>query len=878
MSVTKEQKKELKSLGLEKKKKFKPSKYTVIAFLAVVLIIAAFVGVYVIKYATYNGYRQYLTDYEFKEGTDFRAIKDTEANVEGMDLAAENENLKLYVDTAAGNIAVYDKRTKTTTYSNPTGVDEDKIANETNKNYMKSQLIVDFYNTQRMENTFDSYSYGVALEQLSAENIENGVRIIYSLGDKSAATGIVPLTIRKETLDRVIAALDKDGATYVKKKFKARPDDETVLDILESSAKGASQIRRLNEYFEAAGFTAEDYMAEMTEAGLEDEMPISFDIPLDFTIKDDYLEASVYMKGVVENGGGAIHKIQLLSFFGAADKNEQGYMMVPNGSGSLIYFNNGKGKVTAGNDYSENIYGMDPMLADYTVREITESPKLPVFGMFREGSGILATIEDGASLANVTANVAGEVNEYNNVYTTFTLRGDDRLSMFGTTGSEADLPIVEKKFYDSPLVVRYTFLTEENASYSGAANYYRDRLIAEGRLTKKSDNGDIKFYYDVLSGVEKTKFILGHQYRGLMSMTTFSEAEDMAKTLHAVGVKNQVMNLQGWSKGGYYHDVLSRVSVPGKLGGRSGLKSLNEELTSLGGELFIDCAFQRVSLVSSRYSDNNETSRYYGTGYIAEFGLVNPTSLRQTSGLGYEENKFLLVSPKFLVKYTGKFADKAKNLDVSGISLRDLGDELHSDKKRTNIISREAALDVVLSQLQKMKDTGKSIMVNDGNDYSFAYADDIINAPLTDNDYYIIDETIPFYQMLIHGSIDYSGAVINLSNTTDTDAIVLSLIENGASPHFKFTKKNSNELKETGLNRMYSTTFETWKDMAVDIYTRANEVLKTVNGEFITDHRIENGVVVVTYESGKKIYINKTKEEATVDGVKIAPKSYALGG
>ena len=879
MKGSREQKKELKALGLDKKRKRKFGKIAFIILGCVLVVAAVFVARYLIKYAFYNEYRQYISDYEYEEGSKFRGKTDKDPKVEGMALAAENDNLKLYVDPATGYIAVYDKRNDVITYSNPTGLEEDSIANESNKSYLRSQMVVDFYNTQRLESTFDSYTYSVLLEQVEAESIENGVRIIYSLGDKSASTGIVPLTISKSALDGVISALEgTEGAVYVKKKFKARADDENVYDILESAAKGASQIRRLNEYFTEAGFTNEDYTREMTEAGLEDEMPISFDIPLDITINEDYMEAGVYMKGVVENGGGAIHKIQLLNFFGAASKDEEGYILVPNGSGSLIRFNNGKAKITPGNDYSENIYGIDPMLADYTVREITENSKLALFGIFREKSGILATIEDGASLANVTANVAGEVNEYNNVYTTFTLRGDDKLSMFGTTGSEADLPIVETDYYDSPLVVRYTFLTEENNGYVGAANYYRARLTKEGKLTKNSESGDIKFYYDVLGGVERTKFFLGTQYRGLYPMTTFKEASKMSENLAEAGINNQVMNFQGWSQGGYYHDVLSKIKVPMKMGGKSGLEELSKNVTGKGGTFYVDSAFQKVTLVSGRYSENNETSRYYGTGYVAEFGLVNPTTLRQTSGLGYDENHFLLVSPKFLIKYTGKFADKIKDYDVSGISLRDLGDELHSDKRRTNIINREAALDVVTSQLQLMKDTGKSVMLSDANDYAFEYADDIINAPLTDNDYYVIDETVPFYQMLIHGSIDYAGAVINLGNTTNVDSIVMNLVENGASPHFQFSKENSIELKETGISRMYSTTYDTWKDTAVEIYDKANAVLSSVSGEYMVDHQVlDNKVTVITYENGVKLYINKGEEEATVDGIKIAAGSFEKG-
>jgi len=764
-------------------------KKIVLSVITVILAAVVIYGVYyIIRFATYNGYREYVTDYEYEESTgSFAAASDSSPTVDGMKLVAENDNLKLYTDTSTGYVAVYDKRNGETVYSNPLGADEDALANETNKNYLKSQLVVNYYNTSRVESTIDSYSACVALEQLECEAIDGGIRYLYTIGDRTASTGIVPIYISEETLNDVLSKLDEDGAKFVKKKFTESTVAEGYLELLESAQTGASQLRKLNKYFEEAGFTSEDYETEMLGSGVEGVVPIYFVVPLEYRLLDDSIEVSIPMKGVEEYGGGAIHTIQLLGFFGAGGKDEEGEILVPNGSGSIINFNNGKAKITSGNDYSEYIYGIDPMDAEYTVREVTDNPKIAMFGLFRENSGIFATIESGATIANVTANVAGEVNEYNNVYATFTFRGDDKLSMFGTTGSEADLPIVETNFYDIDVTVRYTMLAGDDASVSGAANYYRARLIDEGVFTQNDSQSDIKFYYDVLGGVERREFFLGTQYRGLFAMTTFDEAGDMAEDLSERGISNQVMNYQGWTNGGYYHDVFWRVHVPTKLGGRGRMELLSEKLAELGGTFYADVAFQKVSSVSSHYSSTYESSRYYGTGYVAEFGLVNPTTLRQTSSLGYEENIYYLISPKFLIKYTGKFAKAIEGYDISGVSLRDLGNELHSDKKRTNVIDREDSLEVVDSQLQLLDDTGKSLMMNSANDYAFKYADDIINAPLTDNDYYIIDETVPFYEMLIHGCIDYSGSVINLSDTTDADMIVLNHIEAGASPHFEFS-------------------------------------------------------------------------------------------
>lgn len=854
------------------------SKKILIAIVSLILaVFVIYFAHWMIRYYFYNDYQKDLSSYSYEEGKEFIPIKESSSDVKGMELAAENDTLKLYVNTETGEVAVEDKRNGQITYSNPQNADDDAVANGTNKSYMKSQIIVDYFNESRTQGTFDSYTYSTSIGQLETQSIENGIRFIYTMGDLSSSTGIVPQYISEETLNNVKAALSEDDAKQVAKKYVQSDVADGYMELLESAVKGASQLRKLNKYFEAAGFTEEDYIREMENSGVDGAVPISFIIPLEYRLDGDAVDVSVPMSGVEENGDGSIFRIQLLRYFGAAGTDEDGYMLVPNGSGSLIYFNNGK---TTVENYSEYVYGIDPLAAEYTVRENTENVKMALFGIFREDSSVFATIEDGASFAYLSAGVSGKINEYNYVYPTFVLRGNDKLSMFGTTGNEADIPIVETNFYDANLTVKYTMLTDENSGYAGAANYYRNRLVNEGVLTaKESDSEDIKFYYDILGGVGMTEFILGSQHQGMYAMTTFDEAEEISNDLAAQGITNQVMNYQGWMNRGYYHDVVDKIKVPQKLGGKSGLQDLSQTVTANGGTFYADVAFQQVTSISGRYSEGNETARYYGAGYVAELGLVNPATLRKTSGLGYDENHYYLVSPKFLVRYTDKFSSRITKYDISGISLRDLGGELHSDKKRTNIINREEALDVVNASLAQMEETNKNIMINSGNDYSFAYADDMLNVPLTDNDYYIVDETVPFYEMLLHGYIDYSGSVINLSDTYDKTDIVLNLVEAGASPHFMFSYENSSEIKNTGLNRFYSTTYANWKDDAAAIYAQVNEALKNVNGAYITNHQIlDDNLRAVTYSNGVTIYINSGTEDQTVDGVKVPARNFGIGG
>lgn len=860
------------------------SRKILLGLIGIVLITAAsLLGWWYFHYYSYNVYRDYLTSYDYEEGVEFTSLSEEESDVEGMVLAAENDTLKLYANTESGEVAIVDKRNGEITYSNPVGVDEDTVANETNKNYMRSQLIVDYYNTSRTTGTYDSYTYCTSLGQLEVESLEDGIRFIYTIGDMSSSTGLVPEYISEETLNDVMSKLSEDDAKEVAKKYTTGTTDglaDGYLELLESAKKGASQLRKLNKYFEEAGFTEENYLREMEGSGIEGAVPISFEIPLEYRLVNDGVEATIPMSEVVENGGGSIYRIQMLRYFGAAGTEEDGYMLVPNGSGSLIYFNNGKNGTSVAN-YSEYVYGIDPLMAEYTVMENTENAKMALFGLFREESAVFATIEDGASLAYISAGVSGKINSYNYVYATFVLRGNEKLSMFGTTGNEADLPVVESEFYDANLTIRYTMLTEDDASYSGAANYYRNRLVEEGVLTAQEDASgeDIKFYYDILGGVTMTKYILGAQYNGIYAMTTFEQAQEISEDLLANGITNQVLNFQGWMNGGYYHSVVDQINIPSSLGSKSALEALSEALSESGGTFYADVAFQKVTEISKRYSFSNESSRYYGSGYIVDFGLVNPTTLRQTSGLGYNSNLYALISPKFLVHYINSFTSKMENYDISGISLRDLANELHSDKKRTNVIDREEALDVVIGSLSEIEETGKNVMLNNANDYSFGYADDIINVPLTGNDYYIIDEDVPFYAMLLHGYVDYSGDVINLSDTSDETDIILSLIENGASPHYMFSYQSSSEIKNTSVNYFYSTTYSTWSDDALYVYNEVNEALKYVNGAEIVSHEIlSSNVRAVTYSNGVTIYVNTGTKDETADGVKVPARSYTVEG
>lgn len=855
-------------MGFTMKRKIKWK--VVVAAGAAVIAVGVIANV-VFRYFRYDAYKQYLSSYEVESGSEFQAAKDDKPSVPGMVLVAENDTLKLYTNTETTEIAVYEKESGNITYSNPVERDSDAIAAGVNAAELNATLTLTYYNAARNSATMNNYDMSIEKGQFTAESIENGIRYTYTLADLDSATGIVPLQITEERLQTlVLDKLDKKDARTVKAKFRLKDGVYKLNEKAQSSKVG---MGKLNKLFEQAGYTADDYAVDMSET--DEKENISFTIPIEYRLTENGLSVSVPTKEIEEKGGAVISRIRVLPFFGAAGTDADGYMFVPDGSGALINLNNGCKNAA----YSQNIYGIDPVVQSYVVTEYTEDARIPVFGMKNGDSAFLGRITGGDALAIVNADVSGKLNSYNYVYPEFCVREIELLNMFGVSGNQADVPVLENDIYDENLTVCYSFLSGDEADYSGMAKCYRSQPIKEGVLKETNDTGDIPLYLDVLGGVETKKHVMGVPYTGISAMTTYEEAEKILEEFYGEDITKIRMNYEGWFNGGIYHDVADKIKLVKKVGSKKDFEHLSDVLEENGGALYGNVSFQKVPYTSKRFNDVLEASKYY-SGYVVELGAVNPATMRQTSTLNwYDELAYYMISPKFLSRYVDKFTDKITNYEISGICLRDLSNVLVSDKKRTELIDRQAAKQIVEAQYGKLAATEKTLMEEGGNAYTFGYVSDIIDAPVEYSQFYIIDEQVPFYQMVIHGSIDYSGEALNLRDADIDDALLLTYIEYGCAPRFTFSWEDSSVMKYTSSADQYSTCYQTWMSDAVNVYQTINGALNQVQGAAMIHHEVtEGGLVRTEYDNGVSIYINKTDKSITEDGVTVDAMSYQVKG
>lgn len=847
----------------------------------VVVCVAAYVIHYLVKYTYYDEYKKYVNAYnEYEEGTEFAGKTDASAPAEGFLLAAENDSFKLYVNEETCVVALVDKKTGQAYSTNPLNLGpkaEEGTNSDMNYNNLQSQLVATYYMEGNAENllNFNSYEFCVGVElregeeaRYKLEALKDGLRILYTMQSSSNDTGMVPLYLsearHKELLEKM-EATDHALAVAFQGKYIDSKTKKGFKELPEVTIKSAFQINKLEKCLAGIGYTYDDYKKDMEEAGAEATVPAGFTVPLEYRLTDDGLQVSVPTARIEETGGAKLYELTVLPFFNAEKKDgSDGYFLVPNGSGALINFNNGL--MASNSTYSEYIYGQDLLDAERTQEDILEDAKLPLYGIQKENSTMLVTIDDGETFASVNATVSDVLNYYNYIYTRFRLRHIENVSV---AGSADPMPVLEKDLYKAYLVQTYHILpeTEEYDGYSGMARYYREMLFGEeaaDRITNESE--DIKLYLDILGAVKRESSFVGFKYDEVFAMTTFEEAEKMVKKLQEQSVSNLIVNYQGWMNGGYYHDLVDDVKVIRKLGGKKGLASLTKLVEGNGGLLYGDMSVQQVTYADEDYNYTAESSRYYGKGFSVSFGKLSPITYSRSASLGYVENLYDLLSPKFLPRYIEPMLKDMKKIEVSGISFRDLGSILYSDKKRKEFITREMAKDVVLAMIEKSADAQEHLMFDNALGYVLPYADDILNVSFYKNSYVYMNEEVPFYEMVIHGYVDYCGKSYNLNKNLPMAEECLEMIENGAYPHFTFTWEDSSELKYTGLNNYFSTTFETWYEDAVAMYGQVNKVLRQVANSTMDRHEVTENGARITYSNGVVITVDKSSNTVTVTG------------
>ena len=168
-------------------------------------------------------------------------------------------------------------------------------------------------------------------------------------------------------------------------------------------------------------------------------------------------------------------------------------------------------------------------------------------------------------------------------------------------------------------------------------------------------------------------------------------------------------------------------------------------------------------------------------------------------------------------------------------------------------------------------------MINMGNDYAVPYVDMVTNMDLRGSEYTIIDKNVPFYQIAVHGYIDYTGESINICG--DDQEQLLRSAEYGAGLSFTLMSESSFVLQKTLYSEYYGCEYGAWKDRMTEMAKRYNNELGHCFNQEMTDHEVLNDYVrSTTYADGTKVYVNYsfTEEYTAEDGTTVPVRDYVV--
>ncbi|MEH7179320.1 DUF5696 domain-containing protein [Neobacillus vireti] len=791
-----------------------------------------------------------------------------------MVLVSENDDLQFYMNKKTAEFAIVTKKADQIWYSNPVNAESDPVATLENKEKLRAQLSVRYLNKKVQEGFLNSYTDAVKNNQVEIKEIENGVRVTYTLG-KEIDGNVIPKKITYERMEKFISKMDERDQKEVLRLYQE--DAEANVYILRSKAPSFKQ-KAAEPLFAEAGYTTDEYNKDIEEHQVEEAGGAFFTVPVEYTLDKDSFKAAIDGSGIVNGESTTLTDIKLLEYFGAADTNESGYVFVPDGSGSLIHFNNGKNNATS---YIANVFGKDETLHYDTDSAINHdlAIRMPVFGVKKENQAMFGVINQGSSHAKIYGDVAGKTNSYNIAHAEFTIVPNGKSTLQNRTGSGA-LQLYQKELYKGKYQVQYFFLDSDQADYSGMARQYQTYLEENGVLKKTEQKKDIPFYVEALGGINVRKTLLGIPYNGTEVLTTYAQVEEMISKVKANDVDNIKLIMNGWFNGGIHHEFPSEINeLKGLSENNFTRQSLIDYTKKENIPLYFEVDFGHVyhDKMFDGFSKDSQAARYFDNTIAAlkRQSLVKDGLVQRKSSLHPEQYVLNSADTKELMS---EFLRSDKNNTIENVSLRTMVNHLSSNFSSNHLIDREESLNHYHSAFEYLKKQKLDLLGRNANSYSFGYLDDVVEAPMYSNEYTILDETVPFYQMVLNGYVEYAGNPINLTDDFQTN--YLKAVETGAGLYFTWIYNDNHRLKNTGFADYHSVNFDAWFNVAMEKYKEMNEKLANTQNQRILHHdQILDDVFKTSYENGVDVYVNYRDQAVELaNGVKVEAKDFAVKG
>ena len=817
-----------------------------------------------------------------KDDTNSRITEDSKfKKVTDETVSLENDTYTFTLDTKTSHFIIVNKKTGES-YNSTTPLESDINAD----GLYTSEIAVDYFDTDSIQRTMYSTTNSVVYESFEIKATENAIRVYYDIRESKEEIFVPPLFNKEVFEEEILGKLGAGQKRRIARYYKLR-NAEDNSDLLSTYPELRKQelyivVDTLSEkdnveittYFKQAGYTAEQYKKDTEGMEVPDvttNLPAQFYIPVEYKLTENGFAAEILNELISSKSDNyTLAEVHLLPMFGSVEIQNEGYLFVPDGSGGIISMND-----KTDGSYNVRVYGNDTSVDKQLTTQVTQRSVMPVFGMNRVNNGFFAIIEGAAENATVRSQVLGTANLSSAIHASFLMYTYDTTNIAEYSAMSA-FNLYSKECISENPSVRYLLLEQNDCDYSAMAKHYQKYLLEKGILNNKLEDGTA-LYLDFTGYITEEATLLGVSYDAKMILSNLQNIHKTLNSLYEENVTDMSVRLKAYSHGGMTNSVMDSFALDGSVGSKTELQELKEKLTEHNGILYLDNVVDvvyRDNLFDS-FSKLTHSSRK-ANQMLVERGDYDIVRKNATQLIG---PTYLRVSPIYygsvidgFVTSFSKAIGETKNY---GYSWSGYGCDLGSDYNESDNIDRIEGRKLAEDAISKAG-VFSTIMTEGGNMYAVAQADTILNTPLTDSSYRIITESVPFYQMVLHGYKNYSGAPLNI--VTDSETEWLKTIESGASMYYSCMTEDYTLIKDMNYRQtIYPISEELCHDEIVNRYQIYSKVFEKVSKETIERHEIiDTGLHLTTYEDGTIIAVNYQDYPIEWNNITVEAKNFAV--
>ena len=794
-----------------------------------------------------------LKDYEGGTGT------------ENMKIAADNGQWMLLVDPATTDIAVVKKDSDAVFHSNPARTSESIGKEMANASGNSSLINLEYIALNGSVSSLNSANDAVAYGQFDLFAAENGIKIRYTLG-KDEGNRLLPPILSVETYEELAHHNGSDNTFMLEQYFKFIDAEKTSAEdkadylerfprladtsayVMRNLSKGEKKL--LENLMTDLEFTKERLDEEAALFGGEAVSDsVLFGLVVELTLTERGLDVGMDLDNTSATKGYKISRVELMKGFNATD-NPDGFIFMPDGSGAVF----GLKAKGSSNSFSKPVYGDDLATAVSGAVSFEAPVVLPVFAIKSGSRTAFATIENGAGLAYISARFLGDSSPIAGVNPSFRTVETELINTEGMM-FQPNQVVQATEQTGGRIDIRYSLFDDEDTDYVTLAKDFRSRLISDGTL-KAKDSGTSPFFLELIGAAARTD-TAGTANKAL---TTYEQATDVVAALLDNGVENIRVRYRGWANEWLSNAAMDRIRFMGDLGGKSGFQDMLDWFSSHQIAFYPEAELNFVSVKKgySAFNPNKDAARRI-TRNIVKKESIDPALLTAV-----EDREKYALSPDAVERFGNSFiSDYSRYSDKKTVSIGSIGAYLYANLLDSDYITRNKAEEYYRSLLDSFRESGFGLMVDRGNYYTWGYADTILNLPSGSSDYAQQAESVPFLQIVLHGYKDYAAAPFNQTGHSRVE--LLRAVETGSSPYYRMTYAENIELLNTEITDLYSLNYTEQLTKAKEAYSYLSRLTGDLSAVAIDDHsQAADGVYLITYENGCKIYVNYNAQDVQV--------------